>query len=75
MLLLTIALATTLTEASEGNIESHLQSDDEAKLTLRHILEKEITRHLVINGVILEAEKLIVPFVSLTNVEGFGAHD
>jgi hypothetical protein len=75
MLLLTIALATTLSEASEGDIENHLNLGPDAKLALRHLIAGELTRHLIAIEVIPAGEEVVVPFVSLTNVEGFGAHD
>ena len=75
MLLLTIALATTLHETAEDDIESHLGQTPGARLKLRGFLGRELTRYLVDLDIILESEEIVVPFVALTNVEGFGAHD
>jgi hypothetical protein len=75
MLLLTIALATTHHESSEALIESYLGNIAEAKMTLRRALEKSLTGCFVDADAVLEDEEIVVPFISCTNVEGFGAHD
>ena len=75
MLLLTIALATMQRESEEGDIENYLRETPEAMMGLRKLLWTELTKYFIANGVILEDEIIVVPFLTLTNVEGFGAHD